>query len=111
MIHRAGKEEKTGPGDPEPANSIFVCSCVHRGRQALAVDMPAMAEEYLILLVAFRRPPVIGIVTEHGVILFAVVLNAYDLTDDIALRAVHVGRVFDKIGDLVAHDFYLTCRR
>lgn len=83
---------------------IFIRSRVHGGRQTLAVDMPAMAEEYLILPVAFGRPPVIGIVAEHGVVLFAVVLNAYDLTDDIVLRAVYVGRVFDEIGDAFFHD-------
>lgn len=66
--------------------------------------MTPVAEEYLIFFVALWRPLIKGVVAEHDVILLSVVLNADDLFDDIAFRAVHVGRVFDKIRDIVFHD-------
>ena len=89
-------DSETGHFDTSSVEDIF--------EKALAVDVTPVTEEYLIFLVALWRPLIESIVAEHDVVLLAVVLNADDLFDDIALRAVHVGRVFDKIRDIVFHD-------
>lgn len=72
--------------------------------------MTAVAENYLIFLVALWRPLIESVVAEYDVVFFAVVLYADDLLDDIALCAVHVGCVFDKIRDAFFHDFFSSLR-
>ena len=49
--------------------------------------MAAVAEEYFILLVAFGRAPVKGIVAEHSIILLTVVLKTDGLSDNELLAA------------------------
>ena len=59
--------------------------------------MTAVAENYLIFLLALGRPLIESVVAEYDVVFLAVVLYAYDLFDDIAFRAVHIGCILDKI--------------
>ena len=66
--------------------------------------MTAVAENYLIFLVALWRPLIESVVAEYDVVFFAVVLYADDLLDDIALCAVHICCVFDKIWYLTHGD-------
>lgn len=82
--------EKKKPRKSGLPQSINIGSGVHGRGQALAVDVATMAEEYLVFLIALWRPLIKGVVTEHDVVFLAGVLNADDLLDDIAFRAVHV---------------------
>ena len=89
--------EKKKPRKSGLPQSINIGSGVHGRGQTLAVDMAAVTEEYLVFLIALWRPLIKGVVAEHDVVFLAVVLNADDLLNDIALCAVHIGCVFDKI--------------
>ena len=96
--------EKKKPRKSGLPQSVDIGSGVHGRGQTLTVDVAAVAEKYLIFLVAFWCPLIKGVMTEYDVIFFAVVLYADDLLDDIAFRAVHVGCVFDKIRYLTHGD-------